>query len=151
MIFSTTTEYAIRGLSEFAGRAPDQMMMLDDLVAGTDLPNDFLRKVFQKLVKGDVLTSSRGRKGGFRLARPPEKITLMQIVEAIDGPQPLDGCVVGLAACHDQMPCGQHDLYKPIRNRLKEYLSTTTLADMAASLKTKQSWQQMVKLQTARK
>jgi len=146
MIFSTTTEYAIRGLSEFAGRSPDAIMMLDDLVAGTDLPNDFLRKVFQKLVKGGVLTSSRGRKGGFRLARPPEKITLMDVVEAIEGPQHLDSCVVGLTACNDAMPCSQHDLYKPIRQKLKDYLNNTTLADMAASLKTKQTWLQRVKL-----
>jgi Rrf2 family protein len=146
MIFSTTTEYAIRGLSEFAGRSPDSIMMLDDLVAGTDLPNDFLRKVFQKLVKGGVLTSSRGRKGGFRLARPPEKISLMDVVEAIEGPQRLDSCVVGLAVCNDAMPCGQHDLYKQIRQKLKDYLNNTNLADMAASLKTKQTWLQRVKL-----
>ena len=149
VIFSTTTEYAIRGLSEFAGRSPDALMMLDDLVAGTDLPNDFLRKVFQKLVKGGILTSSRGRKGGFRLARKPEKITLMQILEAVEGPQLMDGCVVGLAACNDAMPCAQHDLYKPIRQKLKDYLNHTTLADMATSLKTKQTWLQRVKLTTS--
>lgn len=145
MLFSTTTEYAIRGLAEFAGRAPDGLMMLDDLVAGTDLPNDFLRKVFQKLVKGGILVSSRGRRGGFRLARPPEEITLMDIVVAMEGPHRLDGCVLGLAACNDAMPCGQHDLYKPIRQKLKEYLASTTLADMANSLKTKLAWQQRVK------
>ena len=121
-------------------------MMLDDLVAGTDLPNDFLRKVFQKLVKGGVLTSSRGRKGGFRLARTPKNITLMEIVEAIEGPQPLDGCVVGLATCNDSMPCSQHDLYKPVRQKLKDYLNSTTLADMAETLKSKQVWQMRVKL-----
>jgi Rrf2 family protein len=146
VIFSTTTEYAIRGLTEFAGRAPDGLMMLDELVAGTDLPNDFLRKVFQKLVKGGVLTSSRGRRGGFRLARPPAQITLMDVVEAIEGPHCLDGCVVGLGACNDAMPCGQHDLYKPIRQKLKDYLAATTLLDLANSLKTKQAWLQQIKM-----
>jgi Rrf2 family protein len=145
VIFSTTTEYAIRGLSEFAGRSPEGLMMLDDLVAGTDMPNDFLRKVFQRLVKGGVLTSSRGRRGGFRLARPPQQITLMHILEAMEGPQRLDGCVLGLTACNDAMPCGQHDFYKPIRQKLKDYLNHTTLADMASSLKTKQAWVQRVK------
>jgi Rrf2 family transcriptional regulator, iron-sulfur cluster assembly transcription factor len=140
MIFSSSTEYAIRGLSELAGRKADGPVMLDDLVAGTDLPRDFLAKVFQKLVHGGVLRSAKGRGGGFTLARPPHEITLMHIVEAIDGPQVLDRCVVGLEKCNDQMPCPQHDLYKPIRQRMKDYMNTTTLADLAASLKAKLAW-----------
>lgn len=143
MIFSNPTEYAIRGLSELAIRGEDKPVMLDELVHGTDLPRDFLAKVFQKLVRGGVLKSAKGRGGGFRLARPAHDITLIHIVEAIDGPQTLDTCVVGLERCNDQMPCPQHDLYKPIRQRLKDYLTTTTLADLAASLKAKQSWREL--------
>jgi len=143
MIFSSSTEYAIRGLSELAGRGAQAPIMLDDLVAGTDLPRDFLAKVFQKLVHGGVLRSAKGRGGGFTLARPAHEITLMNIVEAIDGPQIFDRCVVGLEKCSDQMPCPQHDLYKPIRQRLKDYMMTTTLADLAASLKAKQGWRQV--------
>jgi len=62
-------------------------------------------------------------------------------VEAVEGPARMDQCVVGLAACNDQMPCAQHDLYKPIRQRLKDYMNTTTLADLASSLKSKATWQ----------
>jgi len=142
MIFSSSTEYAIRGLSELAGRGSEVPVMLDDLVAGTDLPRDFLAKVFQKLVHGGVLRSAKGRGGGFTLARPAHEITLISIVEAIDGPQIFDRCVVGLEKCNDYMPCPQHDLYKPIRQRLKDYMVTTSLADLAASLKAKQVWRQ---------
>lgn len=143
MIFSSSTEYAIRGLAELASRDPVGPMMLDELVKGTDLPRDFLAKVFQKLVHGGILRSAKGRGGGFSLARPAHEITIMQIVESIDGPQLFDSCVVGLEKCNDQMPCPQHDLYKPIRQRLKDYLATTTLADLAASLKSKITWHQM--------
>src|SRR5688572_16263612 len=104
MIFSNPTEYAIRGLGELASRANGQLMLLDQLVAGSDLPRDFLAKIFQKLVRGGILRSSKGRGGGFALARPAHEITLMQIVEAVEGPQRFDGCVVGLAACNDTMP-----------------------------------------------
>lgn len=142
MIFSSSTEYAIRGLSELASRGSNAPVMLDDLVRGTDLPRDFLAKVFQKLVHGGILRSAKGRGGGFALARPAHDISLMHIVEAIDGPQVFDRCVVGLERCNDQMPCPQHDLYKPIRQRLKDYLLTTTLADLAASLKAKHTYRQ---------
>ncbi len=141
MIFTTTTEYAIRGLAELAGRAGDgRSMMLDDLVSGTTLPRDFLAKVFQRLVKAGLLRSAKGRGGGFALGRPAHEISLRDIIEAIDGPIVLDRCAVGLDKCNDQQPCPQHDLYKPIRQRLKEYLATTTVADLSSSLKTKSAW-----------
>ena len=140
MIFSNTTEYAIRGLSELAGRSSGESILLDQLVAGTNLPRDFMAKIFQKLVRAKLLTSAKGRGGGFALARPAHQITLLNIVEAIEGPQPLDGCVVGLERCNDDMPCPQHDLYKPIRQRIKDYMMTTTLADLASSLRSKQAW-----------
>lgn len=140
MIFSGTTEYAIRALSELAGRNVERTVLLDDLLAGTDLPRDFIAKIFQKLVRGGILRSAKGRGGGFALARPQHEIRLIDIIDAIEGPHRMDGCVVGLERCNDHMPCSQHDLYKPIRQRLKDYLSTTTLADMAASLRSKQAW-----------
>jgi Rrf2 family protein len=143
MIFSSATEYAIRGLSELAARAGEKTMLLDELVAGTSLPRDFVAKIFQKLVRAELLKSAKGRGGGFSLARPMHQITLIEIVEAIEGPQLLDACVVGLERCNDHMPCAQHDLYKPIRQRLKDYLRTTTLADLSASLKSKASWRKM--------
>lgn len=144
MIFSSATEYAIRGLSELASRSQGgQSILLNDLVSGTDLPRDFVAKLFQKLVKGNILNSAKGRGGGFSLARPAHEITLMQIVEVMEGPQCFDRCVVGLEKCNDQMPCPQHDLYKPIRHRLKDYLATTTLADLASSLKAKLAWQKI--------
>jgi Rrf2 family protein len=143
MIFSNTTEYAIRGLSEVAARGSNGRLLLDDVVAGSGLPRDFMAKVFQKLVRGGVLRSAKGRGGGFELARPAHEITLMHVVEAIDGPQSHDRCVIGFAKCSDDMPCAQHDLYKPIRQRIKDYLNTTTAADLAASLRAKQAWQRL--------
>ena len=140
MIFSSATEYAIRGLSELAARGVRGRFMLDDLVAGTGLPRDFMAKIFQRLAKSGVLLSAKGRGGGFTLARAAHEISLMQIVEALDGPQPMDRCVVGLERCDDQVACPQHDLYKPIRQRLKDYLMTTTLADLGASLRSKPAW-----------
>lgn len=149
MIFSNPAEYAIRGLSELVTRGSgERPMLLDEIVEGTDLPRDFMAKVFQRLVRGGVLKSVRGRGGGFSLARPAHEITLMQVVASIEGPQELDRCVVGLDRCNDQMPCAQHDLYKPIRQRLKDYMNTTTLADMAASLKAKRLVQQQQQQQT---
>jgi Rrf2 family transcriptional regulator, iron-sulfur cluster assembly transcription factor len=137
MIFTNPTEYAMRGLSELAIRGGDSPVLLDQLVHGTDLPREFMAKVFQRLVRVGILKSAKGRGGGFRFARPPGEVTLMQILEAMEGHQTFDRCVVGLERCTDHMPCPQHDLYKPIRHRLRDYLETTTVMDLAASLKSK--------------
>jgi Rrf2 family iron-sulfur cluster assembly transcriptional regulator len=149
MIFNSTTEYAIRGLAELSTRPGDAIVMLDEIVAGTDLPRDFLAKIFQRLVRGGILKSLKGRHGGFSLARQANEIILFDVVTLLEGDDCMDGCVVGMAACNDQMPCPQHDLYKPIRERLRDYLMTTTLADLAASLRAKQAWQKLQQQKSA--
>src|SRR5215213_6437777 len=107
MIFSSASEYAIRGVAKLSARGEAGRVLLDDVIAGTGLPRDFMAKVFQKLIHAGVLRSAKGRGGGFSLARPAHEITLMQVVEAIDGPQTHDRCVIGFARCSDEMPCAQ--------------------------------------------
>lgn len=141
MLYSTTTQYAIRGLAELASRGAGRGMMLEALARPAGLPAQFLGKVFQKLVKAGILKSARGRGGGFALARAAHDITLMQIVRATADPADApDACVLGLEKCNDEAACPLHDLYKPIRQRLTGYLDTTTLADLAASLRSKAAW-----------
>ena len=147
MIFSNPCEYAIRALSELVIMSSDVSaaprragyVMLDKLTEQANLPREFLAKIFRQLVEAGLLTSAKGPGGGFSLAKPAHEITLLSVVEAIDGSHEMDACVVGLARCNDHMPCPQHDLFKPIRQRLRAYLSTTTLADTAASLKEKKA------------
>ena len=148
MIFSNPSEYAIRALSELVIMSQDApvggsrragFVMLDKLTEQANLPREFLAKIFRQLVEGGVLTSAKGPGGGFSLAKPAHEVSLLNVIEIIDGGHQIDGCVVGLARCNDHMPCPQHDLFKPIRQRLRAYLSTTTLADTAASLKEKKS------------
>jgi Rrf2 family protein len=149
VIFSNPTEYAIRALSELVlmiegiddegqkGNGRGNYVMLNNLVERTTLPREFMAKIFRQLVEGGVLTSAKGPGGGFTLARAAKDISLLDVIEAVDGASPVEGCVVGLARCNDAMPCPQHELFKPVRQRLRSYLSNTTLADTASSLKAK--------------
>ena len=139
MIFSIQTKYALRALPELAAKEVEGYVTLDQIIAGTGMPRDFLAKVFHRLVRGGVLRGTKGRGGGFILARPAHQITLMHVVEAIDGPGTFDRCVMGMERCNVQMPCPQHDLYKPIRQWLKDYLNNATLADLVPSLRSKRT------------
>lgn len=137
MLFSHASEYAVRGLAELAGRAKhNQPLRLDEILSGTGLPRDYLAKLFRRLVKGGILRSAKGRGGGFSCSRAPQEITLMQIIEAMQGPQCFERCISGLDKCSNRMPCAQHHRYNAVRRALTEYLNTTTLADLAAASNT---------------
>lgn len=137
MIYSNACAYAIRAMARLAMVRPEGYVLLDELCAGSDLPRHFVAKIFQELVRKGLLTSAKGRGGGFALARKPSKITLWDIVAVIDGVERLDQCVVGMEKCNDQQPCPQHDQWVSIRTHLSDFLRETTLERMAGTLQTK--------------
>ncbi len=137
MIYSNACAYAIRAISRLAMIQPKGYVLLDDLCEGTELPRHFVAKIFQDLVRKGLLTSAKGRGGGFALTRDPGKINLHEIVAAVDGVEQLDHCVVGLSLCDASQPCPQHDHWQPIRENLKSFLKETTLKDMSETLEQK--------------
>jgi Rrf2 family protein len=112
-------------------------MLARNVAAHERIPAPFLGKVFQTLVRADLLESSKGPGGGFSIARDPTTITLFDIYSAIDGTTYLDSCAVGLARCSDETPCPLHERWKPVRERIRTYLQSTTLIDMAEATRKK--------------
>ncbi len=138
MIYSVGCEYGIRALTKLASDAPaGKFCLLRDILEGTDLPQHFVGKIFQTLVRADILISAKGRGGGFALKHPPEEITLRQIVTAIDGSHRISRCILGFNECNDEQPCAQHDNWKEIRSQIQLLLDTTTLANLAAAVNRK--------------
>ncbi len=138
MIYSNACEYAIRALTYLA-RNSEQACLAKEISQGEKIPHYFLSKILQDLARKGLLKSMKGPGGGFRLAKSAEKLTLYEIKKAIDGVADLDECAVGLARCNDHMPCPLHDTFKPLREQIKEYLQTTTLADMASAVEKKRA------------
>ena len=139
MIHSSACEYAIRAMTHMASVPPGTRMLARNVAAHERIPGPFLGKVFQTLVRADLLESNKGPGGGFSLARDPAAITLFDIYQAIDGTMYLDGCAVGLARCSDETPCPLHERWKPVRERIRSYLQSTTLADMAEATRKKRA------------
>lgn len=94
----------------------------------------FLSKVFQQLVQAGLVESYRGPSGGVRCARPPEEVTLRQIVVAIDGAGLFTECVLGLPGCGTDRPCPVHDEWTVKRADLDRMFGGCTLASAAASV-----------------
>ncbi|MDZ7267640.1 MAG: Rrf2 family transcriptional regulator [candidate division KSB1 bacterium] len=128
VLFSRACEYALRALFEMARQEEQESWTVQDLAQRTHTPAPFLAKTFQSLVKGDILTSTKGRSGGFAFARPPAQIRLMDVVDLIDGPALVENCALGLPACGDCNPCPFHDHWKEIRSAIVNTLRSETLA-----------------------
>jgi len=139
MIYSAACEYAIRAATHLARRPRGEFVKARDISEKEQIPAPFLSTVLQRLVAADLLESARGPGGGYRLARAAERISLYDIKAAVDGIGELKTCAVGLATCSDEMPCPLHDTWKPIREQIHHYLTTTTLRRMAEAMAAKQS------------
>ncbi|MBI1729109.1 Rrf2 family transcriptional regulator [Candidatus Acetothermia bacterium] len=136
MIYSNACEYAIRAMTHLA-KKPDELHLAREIAQDETIPYYFLSKILQTLAKNGLLSSTKGRGGGFQLAKAPEKISLYDIKVCIDGALDLDECAVGLARCSDKQPCPLHDTFKPLRERIRAYLKETSLAHMAVAVEAK--------------
>ena len=131
-MLSTGCKYALQAVVKIAREAPAGGYCLTrDIVSGTKLPPSYISKLMQSLVRGNVLISAKGRRGGFSLRKPAAQITLRQIVEAIDGPLRTYQCVFGEIRCDATHPCNRVDRWKTVNRNLDEFLDRTTLAELA--------------------
>ncbi len=131
MIYSVGCEYGIRALTKLAANVPaGQYLLLRDILEGTELPQHFVGKIFQTLVREELLVSAKGRGGGFALRRPGEEIMLRDIVEAIDGSARQKRCFLGFEQCLSREECPHHGGCTNLRRQLDDLLDGTSLADL---------------------
>lgn len=86
MRISRSTGYALLSVGYIALHKDQQVILSQDISEQYNIPLEYLLKILQQLVRANVLRSKRGPRGGFSLAKPPNKITMLQIIEAVDGP-----------------------------------------------------------------
>jgi Rrf2 family protein len=95
------------------------------------IPLPFLTKVISRLATAGLVTTSRGMGGGVSLARPPEEITLLQVVEAVDGPIVLNHCLLRSGTCDREPDCAAHDVWAEIQDGLVRELDSVTMKALA--------------------
>ena len=124
-------EYAIRGIVFLASRPPELVCLLSDIAAAVDVPPTFLAKIFQQFSKIGLVKSYRGTGGGFILGRTPDKITLLEVVEAVEGPIVPNRCVVNKGDCPRDAICNVHPVWVDVQQQVRDILNNITLQKLA--------------------
>lgn len=129
-MLSQTAEYALRAVLFIAERDNGRPFRVIDISEQLRIPQNYLSKTMHLLARSDVLISTRGKSGGFRLARPADQISLAEIVRPFEQLDSQTPCLLGRATCSDAAPCAAHKRWKAVADGTKAFLRNTTVAEI---------------------
>jgi len=137
-MFSTKAEYGVRVMVELARRGGDQPVPLAEIAEHDGLPLAYLEHLVARLRKADLVASRRGARGGYLLARPPEEISMAEVVEALEGSiapiecisQGADGTLRCARESDPEHVCAAKALWTRVRFSIVRTLEQTKLADL---------------------
>lgn len=133
MTLSKRGDYVVRSALALARAYPTgEPRKIRQVVAEMGVPQTFASQILADLVRAGLATSKAGKGGGYRLARPPEQIPLVEVVEAGEGPLRAERCALGEGPCRWESVCPLHETWRAATNALRQVLGATTLADVAA-------------------
>jgi Rrf2 family protein len=132
MIYSETVKYALLALAYLALNR-DRLVKVEEIAGAQNIPRPFLSKIFHKLVRERVLKSYKGPNGGFTFMIPPEEITIYDVMRYLDEDYRLDYCALRPGRCEEWhiSPCMVHDKWTALREHIMEYLTSTTITELA--------------------
>lgn len=131
MLLSRGCEYGLRAALYLVSLEAESFVPIRTLSDELEIEFHFLTKQFQQLAEAGLVQSQRGPRGGIALAKPADRITLLDIVLAIDGSELFTECVLGLPGCGEAEPCPLHSAWMTERERLQMMFMRTSLKDMA--------------------
>lgn len=132
MQITRATDYAVRVAVYLATLPPDRKAPLGELAEATGVRDNFLSKILQRLVHHGLVSSHRGTGGGFRLNVAAESLTLLQVVEAIEGKIALNICLSEWQSCPSQSQCAVYPVWQKAQAALSQELASVTIAELAA-------------------
>jgi Rrf2 family protein len=125
MQITRQADYAIRAVRYLAGQESNQRSATSTVAKEMKIPPSFLAKIISQLSIAGLLHTSRGARGGVTLAREPADISMLDVVEAIDGPILLNECVGDPANCDFSEECMAHPIWKEVQETLVKRLRET--------------------------
>lgn len=130
MKLSTRTRYGVRLMAVLAGRYGQGPQYLKDIARGENISEKYLSLIMIPLRGARLVSSTRGSRGGYSLARPPEDITLREIVQVFEGDCLVD-CVKTPGLCDRAPFCASREFWGMLGDRIAQFLEGMTLKDLA--------------------
>ncbi len=124
-------EYGMLGLLALARRPLGEVVMLDVISREEDVPVSFLGKIFQNLARTGLVRSARGSGGGFCLNRAATEITVLEVIESIEGRISFQRCLEDEPDCEHVTGCALCGLFAEAQDRVKQVFASTTVAALA--------------------
>ncbi len=132
MIITRATEYSIRAVLHLASRYPAEVVSKQEICDAEGVTPAFLTKILQPLIRSGLVRSKRGVAGGFALARNPDKVTLLHVMQAVDEPLTLNLCLLEGHQCERECTCPIHCLWAKAREKIEEVFSGKSLTELVA-------------------
>ncbi len=123
-------EYGLRAVRYLVENGDEKRISIGDISEDKKIPEPFLRKLFKPLVNQGIILSTRGVSGGVRLARAPKDITVLEVVEALEGPLALNECLLEDNSCEFLSECGMHDVWDEAQAAMAKVLRSKNLTDL---------------------
>jgi Rrf2 family protein len=129
MNLSKTTSYSLNVLSYMAQNR-EELCSASYLHEKLNIPHQYLRHILTKLSKSGFINSTRGRNGGFEFSKEINKIYIADIIEAMEGLESFNKCILGFTDCPFDTKCSMHDFWEITRDNIIKELKTKSLADL---------------------
>lgn len=131
MVITRATEYAIRTVIYLAQQPQGEIVLKKDICRTQDVTPAFLTKILQPLIKVGIVSSQRGVGGGFLLARDPGDISILDLLEAEEGPVQLNHCLVEVGTCERDSYCAAHQVWCEAQQEMVKVLKKRSIAELA--------------------
>lgn len=131
MIITRATEHSITAVLYLASKHPEPVVSKREICKAEGVTPAFLTKILQPLIHNGLVTSKRGVAGGFSLAKDPSKITLWDVMKAVEEPLALNVCLTSESDCSRVNVCPVHDMWHEVRQNMETIFSRKSLAQIA--------------------
>jgi len=138
MMLSRASKYAILSTLFLAEHSSEKKKIsVKEIAKSIDVPSPFLAKLFQQLVRGKIISSTKGPNGGFYLSKSNGKKNVCDIIENIDGLNRLNNCFLGLSKCDSKNPCPVHFIVEPFKTSILGKFRDKTILEFAKEISDK--------------
>jgi Rrf2 family protein len=134
MRLTRAAEYAVRCVLYMAGQPESSVIAKKEIARNMEIPDQFLGKIAQQLSRAGLLEILQGARGGLRLLRKPEAISLLEVIEAVMGEIFLNDCIIRPRSCKRVPTCAVHEIWEKARKDLRNTLGEADFRQLSMSM-----------------